>query len=86
MTLPINSFTLSLSPGPLPGTWELPRFQGGTNDFLGPLSEFGPAAPNGVEGYEGANDNAASLCLRFGGIVVGGVPGVGCTSSERVYE
>lgn len=70
MTLPINSFTLSFSPGSLLAAWELPRFQGGTNDLLDPFSEFGPAAPKGVEGKEGANDSAASLCLRFGGIVV----------------
>lgn len=70
MTLPISSFTLSFSPGSLLVAWEFPRFQGGTNDFLDPFSEFGPAAPKGVEGKEGANDSAASLCLRFGGIVV----------------
>lgn len=70
MTLPINSFTLSFSPDSLLVAWELPRFQGGTNDFLGPFSEFGPVAPKGVEGNEGASDSAASLCLRFGGIAV----------------
>ena len=67
----MTSCTLSLSPGSAPPvTSELPRFQGGTNDFLWPPRGFGPETPNGGDGKEEANDNAASLCRRFGAMVV----------------
>jgi len=42
------------------------------NDFFRPPRGLGPETPNGGDGKEGANDNAASLCRRFGAMIAVG--------------